>query len=80
MNSLSKANTIEDVIRLIHPNILNQIPQNILNIIAQNILDVERYFRGELFLRPGDFTASRIYNPIADEITQIDYQDTSYKL
>lgn len=80
MSKLSKATSVEDVILLIHPKVLEQTPENLLNEIAQNIADVERYIRGDIYMRVGDFTATRIYNYTASEITQIDYQDESYKL
>lgn len=80
MSKLSKATSVDDVIHLIHPRVLEQIPENLLNEIAQNILDVERYIRGDIYMRVGDFTATRIYNYMASEITQIEYQDEIYKL
>ena len=80
MNTLYKARTIEDVKKLIHPNILYQIPQDKINDISENILLFERYFRGEVFLTPLDLTVTRFYDHIANQITQIDFEGTSYKL
>lgn len=80
VSNIAKATTKEEIIELIHPELLKQLPAVKVDDIALNILLVENYFKGTQHLRPEDVKATRIYSHALNQITQIDYDGASYKI
>ncbi|WP_442589687.1 hypothetical protein ACSBL2_00350 [Pedobacter sp. AW31-3R] len=80
IRDINSAQTEEDIISIIDPAILAQIPAEDLKVIAANILLEERYHRNEVVLFPFEVVALRIYSLTSNQITQIEYQDAVYKV
>ncbi|WP_075351363.1 hypothetical protein [Algoriphagus marinus] len=77
---IEQAKSENDILELIDENLLKKIPEDKISMIAKNILDVEKYFRGELHLRPEDILATRIYSLTLQKITQIYFEGKTYKI
>ena len=77
---IGDAQTARDIIEIIHPKLVEKIPANDLEKIAQNIMMGEKYFKGEVFMRPEELIATRVYSDTINQITQIDYNGQSYKV
>jgi len=79
IKNISAAQTSEDIIEIIHPKLKDKISSDDLEKIAQNIMMAEKYFKGEVFMKPEDLIATRIYSTTINQITLIDYNGNSYK-
>ena len=80
VSNIAKATTKEEIIELIHPELLKRLPVAIVDDIGLNILLVENYFKGTQHLRPEDVKVTRIYSQALNQITQIDYEGATYKI
>lgn len=75
----SQANTKEDIIALILPGLLTQIPSNNLDKIGERILLEERIQRQVVLQDLLDIIILINYSPSKNRISQIEYRNAVYK-
>jgi hypothetical protein len=80
IKKITQAQTAQDIIEIMHPKLVKEIPVGDLERIAQNIMLAEKHFKGEHFMKPEDMIATRIYSKSLNQITQIDHNRNSYKV